>query len=117
MTASPQVVACGEVASAARERMKKARCTCGALTKDCPIWGSFVQSAIQPGGWRHQDLTVALLEHVSDTYAVLIDSSKTAWHSAAAPFEFRRRLGHDFLLLHVVRDPRAVCWSALKKAE
>jgi hypothetical protein len=117
MTASPQVIACGEVASAARERMKKTRCTCGEITKDCPIWGSFVETSCRSGSWSHQNLTVALLKFVSDDYAVLVDSSKTARHSANAPFGLRRRLGHDFQLVHIVRDPRAVCWSALKKAE
>jgi hypothetical protein len=117
MTASPQVIACGEVASSAREGMMKSRCTCGELTRDCPIWGAFVQTSFPPDGWRHQDLTLALLQHVSDDYPLLVDSSKTAWQSAAVPFGLRRRLGHDFELVHVARDPRAVCWSALKKAE
>jgi hypothetical protein len=117
MTASPQVIACGEVARAARGCIKKSRCTCGELTKDCPIWGPFVETSCPPDGWRHQDLTIALLERVSGKYAGLVDSSKTAWHFAAAPFGLRRRLGRDFSLMHIVRDPRAVCWSALKKAE
>jgi hypothetical protein len=116
MTASPQVIACGEVASSARDGMMKTRCTCGELTKDCSIWGAFAQTSCSPDKWRHLDLTLALLQHVSDDYPVLIDSSKTAWHSAAVLFRFRRRLRHDFELVHVVRDPRAVCWSALKKA-
>jgi hypothetical protein len=54
---------------------------------------------------------------VSDDYPVLVDFSKTAWHSAAVPFGLRRRLGEDFKLVHIVRDPRAVCWSALKRTE
>ena len=116
MTASSQVIACGEVASSAREGMMKTRCTCGELTHNCPIWGPFAQAPCPPDGWRHQDLTVALLQHVPDDYLVLVDSSKTAWRSAAVPFGLRRRLGHDFELVQIVRDPRAVCWSALKKA-
>lgn len=67
--------------------------------------------------WTHQYLVMALLKRVADTYAILIDSSKTSWRFAAAPFGLRRRLGYDFHLVHVVRDPRAVCWSAFKKAE
>jgi hypothetical protein len=117
MTASPQVIACGEVASASREGVQKERCTCGELTKDCPIWSSFVAIPPRSRGWRHRDLTIAVLELVGDKYAVLVDSSKTAWHSAAVPFALRRRLGDDFQLVHIVRDPRAVSWSALKKAE
>jgi hypothetical protein len=30
------------------------------------------------------------------------------------PFRLRRKLGRDFLLIHLVRDPRAVCWSTLR---
>ena len=115
MTASPQVIACGEVESAAREGMGKSRCTCGELTKDCPIWGAIIEAS-DPNAWTHQDLALALLRHVSDDYRGLIDSSKTARHSAAVPFGLRRRLGRDFQLVHIVRDPRAICWSALKKA-
>jgi hypothetical protein len=117
MTASPQIVGCGEVASSSRERLAKKRCTCGQLTEDCPIWGAFVEPSGRAEGWRHQDLTAALFEHASGQYAVMVDSSKTAWHSAASPFGLRRRLSSDFLLVHVVRDPRAVCWSVLKKAK
>jgi hypothetical protein len=117
MTASPQVIASGEVASASRESIQKEWCTCGELTESCPIWSSFVVDPLRSRRWKHQDLTIALLESVADRYAVLIDSSKTAWHSTAAPFALRRRLGDDFQLVHIVRDPRAVSWSALKKAE
>jgi hypothetical protein len=117
MTASPQVVACGEVASAARERMSKAMCTCGAPASDCPVWGPFAGSGPSQTRWRHQDLALALLRRASPGYAVLTDSSKTAWHSIVMPFGLRRSLGNDFALVHIVRDPRAVCWAALKKAE
>jgi hypothetical protein len=117
MTGSPQVVACGEVASAARERMGKTACTCGTLAKDCPVWGPFAGPGSSQTRWRHRDLALALLRRASPGYTVLTDSSKTAWHSAAAPFGLRRSLGNDFALVHIVRDPRAVCWAALKKAE
>ena len=46
-------------------------------------------------------------------YAILC-SSKTAWGSITAPFRLRRLLGQRFFLLHLVRDPRAVCWSAIR---
>jgi hypothetical protein len=43
-----------------------------------------------------------------------VDSSKTAWASAAVPFRLSRKLGQDFLLVHVVRDPRGVSWSVMR---
>jgi hypothetical protein len=44
----------------------------------------------------------------------MVESSKTAWGSTLMPFRFHNRLGQDFLLVHIVRDPRAVCWSTIK---
>jgi uncharacterized protein DUF3008/sulfotransferase family protein len=57
-----------------------------------------------------------LLAQDGGAYAVLVDSSKTAWHSAAVPFRLARELGQAFRLVHLVRDPRAVSWSAVKKS-
>ena len=45
------------------------------------------------------------------------DSSKTAWGSITAPFRLRRQLGQNLHLVHVVRDPKAVCWSAVRLAK
>ena len=39
LAASPEVIACGEVASVRRERGRKAKCTCRRDIKDCPVWG------------------------------------------------------------------------------
>ena len=39
LAASPEVIACGEVASVLRERGRKAKCTCRRDIKDCPVWG------------------------------------------------------------------------------
>jgi hypothetical protein len=47
----------------------------------------------------------------------MVDSSKTAWGLATAPFCFRRTPGRHFYLVHLVRDPRAVCWSTVQRAE
>jgi hypothetical protein len=47
----------------------------------------------------------------------MVDSSKTAWKHAAAPFKLRHKLGHDFVLVHMVRDPSAVFWSLVKRNE
>lgn len=96
-----------------REGAKKKRCTCKRLAKDCPIWGRHLTS----GASNHADLEAVLLAQEGAPYAVLVDSSKTAGAYALAPFALRRKVGSDFLLVHLVRDPRAVCWSAIKKTE
>ena len=44
----------------------------------------------------------------------MVDSSKTAWGSVAMPFRLRQKLGKDFILVQIVRDPRGVCWSAMR---
>jgi hypothetical protein len=59
-------------------------------------------------------LTLTLLKQISPNFDAMIDSSKTAWGSFFMPFKFRRKLGTDFLLVHLVRDPRAVCWSTIR---
>jgi hypothetical protein len=115
LSANPLVLACGEVSSAAREQMRKKRCTCGKRTRNCEVWGRFAVG--NSATWRHQDLVLALLRHGGGSFSVLTDSSKTAWGAATVPFALRRKLGRDFALLHIVREPKAVCWSALKKAE
>lgn len=116
LASSPEVVACGEVVSVPRERGRKSKCSCGRLAKDCPVWGPLQTSPSSLDGCTHERLTLALLEQVRGTHALMVDSSKTAWRSIAVPFRFRRKLGGDFQLVHMVRDPRAVCWSAIKKA-
>jgi hypothetical protein len=59
----------------------------------------------------HQALTLALLDHASDRYNFLVDSPKTAWGALSAPFALRQTLGSNAHLVHVVGDPRGVCWS------
>jgi hypothetical protein len=117
LSASPKVVACGEVAAALTKRVNKETCTCGRPVKDCPVWGPVKNNPGRFDGWTHRDLTLALLRQMTDRDAIMVDSSKTAWSSGAVPFNLVRAVGKDFLLVHVVRDPRPVCWSALKKAE
>jgi hypothetical protein len=112
----PKVLACGEVASAVRERGRKERCTCGRLAKDCKVWGPLQISPQAADGLTHEELALALLDRASETYAIMVDSSKTPWRQARAPFRLRRDLGNRFFLLHIVRDPRGVSWSAVKKA-
>lgn len=116
LASSPDVVACGEIASVLRERGRKAKCTCGRMAKDCPVWGPLQKSPSALDGWSHESLALALLDRTGRNHAAIVDSSKTPWRSIAVPFRLWRQLGKDFVLLHMVRDPRAVSWSAVKKA-
>ena len=50
-------------------------------------------------------------------YSAIIDSSKTAWGSLSTPFRLKRQFGSEFMLVHLVRDPTAVCWSVLKQKD
>lgn len=110
LTFHPEVVACGEVERRVHRGVRRNICTCGRRVQDCPVWTPFQNEV----AWSHEQLALALLDHVSERYSVMIDSSKTAWGSTFNPFRLRRKLGSDFLLLHIVRDPRGVTWSALK---
>jgi hypothetical protein len=113
LTANPQVVACGEIANGFEGRTgRELKCSCGELAKDCPVWGVFARGS--NASLNHAALVLTLLEHVKGKYAILCDSSKTAWGSITAPFRLRRLLGPRFFLLHLVRDPRAVSWSAIR---
>ena len=114
LTVHPEIVACGEVKRHLRRFGRRKTCTCGSIMKDCPVWSPFQHKKGKLKGWDHEQLTPALLEHVSPDYAVMIDSSKTAWGTLLAPFRLRRRLGKDLLLVHLVRDPRGVCWSVMR---
>jgi hypothetical protein len=116
LTASPDVVACGEVASVLRQRGRKGRCTCGERVKHCPVWGPVFASSARLDGMTHESLTRALMSRDRGAHAILVDSSKTAWRALASPFRLARELRRDFQLLHLVRDPRAVSWAAAKKA-
>jgi hypothetical protein len=114
LTASAAIVACGEVARHFERFGRIKTCTCGRPMEDCPLWGTFQHSSGKLAGWNHEKLTLALRAHLSDDYAAMVDSSKTAWGSFLTPFRLRKQLGEDFLLIHLVRDPRAVCWSAIR---
>jgi hypothetical protein len=114
LSAHPGVVACGEVERHLRRFGRKKVCTCGVRVRACPVWSAFQHKKGRLRGWDHERLTLSLLEHVSGEYEVMVDSSKTAWGSFFMPFRLSRKLGEDFTLVHVVRDPRGVCWSAIK---
>jgi hypothetical protein len=117
MAGSPEVLACGEVVSSVGRKDQSAKepiCSCGLAAENCPVWGSF-QTQIEATGLTHAAILAALMSRTNGKYAAIIDSSKTAWGSFAAPFRLRRKFGSDFVLVHLIRQPAAVCWSALRK--
>ncbi len=86
LTASPHVLACGEVTSVLREHGWKNRCTCGERIKQCPVWGPIFAKSERLDGMTHESLIEALASRDRGVHAILIDSSKTAWRSLATPF-------------------------------
>lgn len=112
LTANPKVVACGEISSYFGPKTK-ARCTCRLPVAQCPVWSAVFEPPSQPKD--HRELALTLFSHVSSNYEMMVDSSKTAWGSITAPFVLRRRLRESFQLIHIVRDPRAVCMSLLQR--
>jgi hypothetical protein len=115
MAGSPAVLACGEVVSSINKRTRKQQqCTCGLEANDCPVWG-FFHASDSAVPWTHAQLLQALIQSVGGHYSAIVDSSKTAWGSLSAPFRLKRRFSSDFMLVHLVREPRAVCWSVLRK--
>jgi hypothetical protein len=117
LTGCPELLACGEVASVIRDGLKKQQCTCGRRSEACPIWSQILSAGAPLSSTTHEALALALLARFRNRYDLMVDSTKTASGHALAPFGLRRALGKDFLLVHLVRDPRAVAWSAIKKTE
>jgi len=118
ITANPVAVACGEIVNGCQKRgQKELKCSCGRLRNDCPIWSTFNQTSATSSPWKHEALVLTLIEHVALKYDLMTDSSKTAWGSITAPFRLKERLGPNLILVHLVRDPRAVCWSAVRLAK
>jgi hypothetical protein len=115
MTGCPAVMACGEVSSCIRERAGKQRaCSCGRVATDCPVW-SFFFASDDATPWSHVRLASALAGRAEGHYSAIVDSSKTAWGSLGAPFRMKRKFGSEFILVHLVREPAAVCWSVFKQ--
>lgn len=113
LTESPGVVACGEIARHLQRFGSRKTCTCGRALKDCPVWGTFDHRTGKLTKPEHETLALALLASLSG-YTAMVDSSKTAWGSLLVPFRLQKRLGRDFLLIHLVRHPTAVCWSTMR---
>ena len=114
LTTSSDVVGCGETVGALRDWNEDRRCTCHRNPWDCQVWGALLASTDPREEWSHADLDSALLNIVSSRWGIMVDSSKTAWREARSPFRLRAKFRNDFQLVHLVRDPRAVCWSILK---
>jgi hypothetical protein len=115
MTGCKQVIACGEVVNARLKEASARTCSCGRPAGECPVWRFISDPALHVERWDHAALDGRLLDQVGAGYDAIVDSSKTAWRASATPFKLRREFGRDFLLVHIVRDPRAVCWSLLKR--
>lgn len=110
---SPEVLACGEVASCLRGRKRKS-CSCGRPPETCPVW-KILHTARDAPTREHAELLDALLKDADGKYTAIVDSSKTAWGTVTAPFRLRRKFGPEFVLVHLMRQPAAVCWSVLRK--
>ena len=59
LAASPEAVACGEVASVLRDRDRKGKCTCRRPIRECPVWGPLFASPDTLDGMSHEDLSRA----------------------------------------------------------
>ena len=81
---------------------------------NCPVWGAFQHDSGALNSCDHECLTLALFARLSQQYAAMVDATKTAWGSFFMPFQLQKKLGARFLLVHLVRDPRAVCWSMIR---
>jgi len=114
LTIDPSLVACGEISRHVWRTKIRKTCTCGRSIKKCAVWQPFRHKKKRLINWDHPRLTLALLDHVSKNFSIMVDSSKTSWGSGLVPFRLNKKLGRDFLLIHLVRDPRAVCWSTLR---
>ena len=57
------------------------------------MWGPLFASPDTLDGMSHEDLSRALVAQDRDAHAILIDSTKTAWRSAAVPFRLASALG------------------------
>jgi len=114
LASHPGVLACGEVGRHPLKWRTRKGCTCGRQALECPVWAPFQFAPRKAERWDHERLTHALAEHAAASFTAMVDSSKTAGGSWRVPFQLRQRLSDSFVLMHIVRDPRAVCWSTIR---
>lgn len=119
MSRRDEVLDLGEVVRTAR-RLRRRRhyyCTCGQPLNQCSIWRR-VRVPQEVAQRRNVDRAthLALLEAVMrrSNRRIIIDSSKTAHRQAFTPGYLKKRINADFLMVHLVRDPRAVVYSVLR---
>lgn len=114
MTGCADCIACGEV-SAATHAEGSRKCTCQRPVAKCPVWSFVADPSLDAAHWSHEALDAKLVDQARANGGCIIDSSKTAWRSAVTVFKLQRIYPDEFRLVHIVRDPRAVCWSMLIK--
>ena len=120
------------------------KCSCGKLLRDCPLWSQVLErfhTALPDMSFEHADLITRKVETYPerlrdasrywDDYvkiwrvifnaiaeisgaSIIIDSSKTGRHSLCRPLSLAQA-GFDVNLLQMMRDPRAVTWSKLRR--
>ena len=116
MTGCRDVIACGEVAGARGETAKTRMCSCG-RRGGVPSVERIFQSSLRSRSLALRKFGAgpppANLERTC-RHGRLVENGL---EHAAAPFRFGRKLGQDSVLVHMVRDPRGVCWSLIKRNE
>jgi hypothetical protein len=114
MTGCADCVACGEVLAATHAEGSR-KCTCQRPVAQCPVWSFVADPSLNVAHWSHEALDAELVDQARAKGACIVDSSKTAWRGAITVFKLQRIYSDEFRLVHIVRDPRAVCWSLLLK--
>lgn len=118
-------------------------CSCGKILRDCPLWSEVIkrfQAALPEMTFERADLITQKVESYPqpsdaaqywDDYlkiwhvimnaihditgaTCIIDSSKSGQHSLRRALTLAQA-GYDVKMLHMVRDPRAVTWSKLRR--
>ncbi len=121
-----------------------AKCSCGHTLRECPFWSEVLarfQAALPDISLHQANLITRKVEtfperlrdasHYWDDYvkiwrvmidavaeisgaSIIVDSSKTGRHSLCRPLSLEQA-GFDVSLLQMMRDPRAVTWSKLRR--
>jgi hypothetical protein len=113
--AHPNVTSVGELQYLKKYWHNNKFCTCGTPIRECKFWTSVIDSATDQAidDWKHRpdrlNLTIQAISEYQET-PIIIDSSKT-------PEQLDRLLRSETALsvIHLVRDGRAVAYSATKK--
>ena len=120
------------------------KCSCGQILRECPLWSQVIErfhAALPDMSLERADLITRKVETYPerlrdasrcwDDYvriwrvminavaevsgaSIIVDSSKTGRHSLCRPLSLAQA-GFDVCLLQMMRDPRAVTWSKLRR--